>query len=84
MKKIDDLWYEVTEDVQVDDNYIRIGDKIKYEQVTKETIEKTIALLKKNIDFDSTTTIALFHLDDAPLQKYTNEEINSIYTSFSK
>lgn len=84
MKKIDDLWYEVTEDVQVDDNYIRIGDKIKYEQVTKETIEKTIALLKKNIDFDSTTTVALFHLDDAPLQKYTNEEINSIYTSFSK
>lgn len=84
MKKIDTLWYEATQDVQTDNNYIRIGDKIKYEQVTKETIDKTITLLKKNLDFDDTTTIALFHLDDDQLQKYSNEEIISFYTSFSK
>ena len=84
MKKIDSLWYEATQDVKTDNNYIRIGDKIKYEQVTKETIDKTITLLKKNLDFDDTTTIALFHLDDDQLQKYSNEEIISFYTSFSK
>lgn len=83
MKKIDNLWYEVTEDVQVDDNYIRVGDKIKYEEVTKETIQKAIQLLKENIEFDKLTTVSLFHLDEAPLQKYSNEEINSFYTSFS-
>ena len=84
MKKIDNLWYEVTEDVSVDNNYIRVGDKIKYEEVSKETINKAIKLLRKNIDFDPFTTVTLFHLDNAPLQKYTNEEIISFYTSFTK
>ena len=84
MKKIDNLWYEVTEDVEIDGIYLRIGDKIKYEQVTKEDIKKAIKLLKNNVDFDDTTTVTLFHLDDAQLQKYSHEEINSFYTSFCK
>lgn len=84
MKKIDTLWYEVTEDFTVGDTYLRIGDKIKYEEVNKETINKTITLLKKNISFDEATTITLFHLDNTQLQKYSYEEISSFYTAFSK
>jgi hypothetical protein len=84
MRKIEPFWYEVTEDVSVGENYIRIGDKIKYEEVKVETIKTAIDLLKKNIDFDSNTTITLFHLDNSQLQKYTDEEISSLYTAFSK
>lgn len=84
MKKTEPLWYEITEDFTVGDTYLRIGDKIKYEEVNKVTIDKAIKVLKKNISFDETTTITLFHLDDSQLQKYTNEEISSFYTAFSK
>jgi hypothetical protein len=84
MKKTDSLWYEVTDDITIGDTYIRIGDKIKYEKVTQETLEKTITLLKKKIQFDATTTITLFHLDDAQLQKYSDHEIISLFTAFSK
>lgn len=84
MKNIKPLWYEITNDFTVGNTYLRIGDKIKYEEVTKESINKAIKVLKKNISFDDTTTITLFHLDNSQLQKYSNEEIFSFYTAFSK
>lgn len=84
MKTIEPYWYEMTEDVEIDNHYLRIGDKIKFEEINKQTIDKAIQVLKKNIKFDNTTTITLFHLDDSQLKKYSYEEISGFYTSFSK
>ncbi len=84
MKTIEPHWYEMTDDVEIDNHYLRIGDKIKFEEINKQTIDKAIQVLKKNIKFDNTTTITLFHLDDSQLKKYSYEEISSFYTSFSK
>ena len=82
--KTEPLWYEVNQDVSTGDYYLRVGDKLKYEEIDKQTINKAIGVLKKNIDFDRTTTITLFHLDDSQLKKFSNEEISSFYSAFSQ
>lgn len=82
--KIEPLWFEMKADITIDNYYLRVGDKLKYEEIDKQSIHKAIEILKKNIDFDKTTTVTLFHLDDSQLKKYSNEEISSFYTAFSK
>jgi hypothetical protein len=84
LKEIKPLWYEVTKDLVVDDFYLRIGDKIKYENLTAEKINKAIEVIKKNVVFDSQTTVTLFHLDEEQLSKYNDEELSGFYTNFSK
>lgn len=78
------LWYSVTKDTVVNDTYLRIGDKVKFEETNAEKIKKTIEMLKRHVKFDKNTTVALFHLDDQQLANYSNEEITGFYTDFSK
>jgi hypothetical protein len=78
------LWYTVAKDTVVNDTYLRVGDKIKLEEVTPEKIKEAITQLKKNIKFDKNTTVSLFHFDEQQLKNFTNEEIVSFYTDFSK
>jgi hypothetical protein len=54
--KKSDLWYEVSNDTTINDVYFRIGDKIKYESVSKEVINRTISILKSRVDFDNTAS----------------------------
>lgn len=84
VKEIKPLWYEVKEDVVVDDFYLRVGDKIKYENTTAEKINEAIKVIKKNVAFDSQTTVTLFHLDEEQLSNYNNETLSGFYTDFSK
>jgi hypothetical protein len=82
-KPINPLWYEVTKDTIADEVYLRIGDKIKYDEITKVEINTAIKILKKHIEFDKTTTISLFHLGSEQLKTYTYEDLTRFYTSFS-
>ncbi|MBZ4034465.1 hypothetical protein K6T82_06790 [Flavobacterium sp. 17A] len=84
LKEIKPLWYEVTKDTVVDNFYLRIGDKIKYENLTAAKINEAIEVIKKNVDFDANTTVTLFHLDDEQLSNYSNEELSGFYRNFSK
>lgn len=84
-KPLRPMWYEVTKDTVIDyDTYLRKGDKIKCEEVSAETLNKTIALIKKNVALDATTTISLFHIDNDVLNQYSNEELSAFFDSFSK
>jgi hypothetical protein len=84
-KEIKPMWYEVTKDTSFSwDNYYRIGDQIKCEEVSTKTINESIAIIKKNVILDKNTTIALFDLDNSIFTKYTDEEISSFYSTFSK
>lgn len=84
-KPIKPMWYEVTKDTTFGyRDYYRIGDQFKCEEVSTETINKAIALIKKNVSLDKNTTIALFHIDFGTFNKYKNEEISSFYDSFTK
>lgn len=84
LKEINPMWYDVTTDIVVDNFYLRIGDKIKYETLTPEKMNKAIEIIKKNVVFDANTTITLFHLDEEQLSNYSNETLSGFYTSFSK
>ncbi|HOJ90254.1 MAG TPA: hypothetical protein PLH86_04100 [Saprospiraceae bacterium] len=78
------LWYSVTQDKVIDDTYLRIGDKIKYENIDAAKIKEAIVLLKKYIHFNKNTTVTLFHLDEDQFNKFTNEELTTFYTDFTK
>lgn len=84
LKQEKPLWYSVTHDTVINNTYLRDGDKIKYEEIDAEKIKATIELLKKYIDFNQNTTVALFHLDEEQLNNFTNEELTSFFTDFGK
>jgi hypothetical protein len=84
LKQEKSLWYEVIQDTVVNNTFLRVGDKIKYEEIDAAKLKSAIALLKQSIDFDKNTTVALFHLDDIQLNNFTNEELTFFYTDFSK
>ncbi len=83
LKSVKPLWYEVQEDLQIDDFYLRKGDKIKLEETTPEETLKSISLLKKYLHLDEKTTISLFHLDSKNIQQYNYETLHSFYTHFN-
>ena len=77
------MWFEVTKDTVLGwQSYFRKGDQIKYEEVTKTQIEEAIAIIKKNVNLDATTTISLFDLDKTTFNTYSNEEISSFLRFF--
>lgn len=84
-KFVKPMWYQVQKDTTINwDDYYRVGDQIKYEDVSSKTIQEAIQLIKKNIQLDQKTTITLFSLDNGTFNKYKDEEISSFYDSFTK
>jgi hypothetical protein len=84
-KLVKPMWYEVQKDTTIDwSEYYRVGDQIKYEEVSKVTLQQAIQLIKRNIQLDKKTTITLFSLDNGTFNKYKDEEISSFYDSFTK
>jgi len=84
LKQEKPLWYSVIQDTVINTNYLRIGDKIKYEEISAQKIKSTINLMNKYIDIDKNTTIALFHLDEEQLNNFTNEDLSAFYTVISE
>lgn len=79
------MWYEITKDTSIGyQEYYRIGDQIKCEEVSKKVLDEAIAIIKKNVALDKNTTIALFNINNNTFNKYKNEEISSFYDSFTK
>jgi len=76
------LWYRVTKDTVIDDIFLRVGDKIKYEDVSEKQLTEVCRLLKNKLPFPGTTTISFFHLDKSTLNKYSNETLGHLYDSF--
>jgi hypothetical protein len=84
-KEVKPMWYEVTKDTTYNDkNYFRIGDQIKCEEVDSKKIREAISIIKNNVELDKNTTISLFDLGESTFKKYSNAEISSFYSSFSK
>jgi len=78
------MWYEVTRDTILEDGtYLRLGDKIKSEQVTMAQIAEVQKLLLSKAHLGSKITVSLFHLDDSQLEQYTTHELEKCYTGFT-
>lgn len=80
------LWYQVEKDTSFNygETYIKKGDQIKSEDISAQTINEAISVIKKHVKFDKQTTITLFDLDEKTFKQYTNEEITFFYDSFTK
>lgn len=84
-KLVKPLWYIVERDTSLDYyTYLKTGDQLKCEDVSANTINEAIDLIKKYVDLDKNTTIILFDLDKSTFNQYSNEEISNFYSSFSK
>lgn len=84
-KPLRPMWYEVTKDTVINSStFIRVGDKIKCEEVSKKTLRKTIQLIKENVALDATVTVSFFHIDNEGLNQYPNEVLSGFYDSFTK
>lgn len=84
LKPEKDFWYEVTRDTVIDDFYMRIGDKVKIEEMNTAELNKAVEIIRSKVPLDKTITVSLFHLDAQQLSRYTNEEISAIYSGFTK
>lgn len=81
-QKIDDLWYQATDDFFLSDILVRPGDRLKIETIEEPTIHAAIEILVRHFNF-SNSTILFFHLDENQLKKYNNEQIEAFYNRFS-
>jgi hypothetical protein len=84
LKLIKPLWYEVQNDQDAGDLYLRAGDQVKLEEVMDTTINRAISLIQKNVPLDDTITVTLFHLDGENLKNYNDETLSSFYSAFTK
>jgi hypothetical protein len=84
LKQEKSLWYEVIRDTVVNNTFLRVGDKIKYEEIDAAKLKTAITLLNQYFNIDKNTTVALFHLDEIQINNFTNEELSDFYTDFSK
>lgn len=82
LKPVKPLWFEVTKDRELDNLFLRTGDKLKYEEITAQTLRETIALIKKYVRVTDGQTIILFHLDSNNLDQFDHETLNSFFTDF--
>lgn len=84
LRQLKPRWYEVEEDIQVDDFYLRPGNRLKIEEVTAEETLRSIDLLKQYLPLDQRTTVTLFHLDPKNTQQYDYETLRSFYDTFAR
>jgi len=84
LKPIKPLWFEVTEDREFDNLFLRKGDKVKYEEITAQTLDETIDLLRKYIPATDEQTVILFHLDNNNLDQFDHETLTRFFTDFNQ
>lgn len=84
-KFVKPLWYQIESDTSINyETYLQAGDQLKCEDVPAKTIYQAIDIIKKYVDLDKNTTISLFDLDNSTFKQYTDEEISSFYSNFTK
>lgn len=84
LKEVKPMWYQLQQDVELENIFLRKGDMIKYEEIDSKDLNAAINIIKNYIKNKDINTVALFHLDPNQLMKYNYEEINRIYNSFNK
>jgi hypothetical protein len=81
------MWYEVTKDTMIYANsrhYFRVGDQLKVEDISIETLHEAISVIKENVSLDNQTTVTLFNLNNATFKRYSNDQISSCFSTFTK
>ena len=64
------MWYEITKDTVINNVYLRVGDNVKFEEMSSAKISEATKIIKEHVVFDKNTTVSLFHLDVTQLNNY--------------
>ncbi len=84
-KETKPFWYQIQKDTTLDyTTYLKAGDQIKCEEVSTKTIQEAIALIKEKVVLEPNFTVSLFDISQSTLKNYSNEEITTMYGSFTK
>ncbi len=84
LKPVKPLWFEVTGDREFDNLFLRKGDKVKFEEITTQTLEETIGFLRKYVPATDEQTVILFHLDNNNLDQFDHETLTRFFTDFNQ
>lgn len=76
------LWYRVNKDVPLQTLFLRQGDKVKYEKISPELLEKAIRLIRSRVSLERNFTLSLFQLNSYELKQHTYEKLASYYQLF--
>jgi len=63
--------------------YLRAGDEIRIENISKNEMFQIINLLKNNIDLDTNSRISFFSWNTNYIQNYGNKTISKFYEAFN-
>lgn len=81
---IDKFWYLVTADTLIDNVRLEKGDKIKLERVTMQQLDQAIESITSYVTLPDQFTLSLFYLNNKQLEDYDLQEINRLYSAFSR
>ena len=82
LQKSKDNRYAFVADTVVAGHFFRVGDLLRTEDISNETLEKTAKLVSKNIALNGPFHVAFYHLDDATLKKYDAKIMNTVFRQF--
>ena len=74
-------FYQVTQDTVFRDLFLRPGDEIKAESTDKLSLKAAAKLATKAVNADA-YTVSLFELSEQEIQRYNNEKLLEVYSSF--
>lgn len=77
------LWYSMQADTVISDLYMRKGDRIKLERVSKKELSDAIDLIKSSGVLKNDAVFSYFHLSSQELKFYSYEKLNSYSSRLS-
>lgn len=82
VKKVSDTKYILQDDILIGQTYLRNGDEIRVEKISKEELDKMISIIKNKIQIDNQTKVTFFSFDKKYINDYGTENISSYYANF--
>ena len=81
LKSSGNHFYQVTQDTVFRDLFLRPGDEIKFESTDELSLKAAAKLARKAANVDA-YTVSLFELSEQEIQRYNNETLIEVYSSF--
>ena len=78
-----DLWYNLQADTVISNLYLRKGDRIKLERVSKNELSEAVEIIKASGVLKSDAVFSYFHLSSQELKYYGYEKLNSYSSRLS-
>ena len=82
LKKDESNRFTFQNDTLVQGQFFRIGDQLRAEDVSNETLKAAVGLATRAVKSNSKINVALYHLDESVLQRYSMDDFKNIFNRF--